>query len=92
MRSSKPITVTLGKQQASLEAWLESGEYESASEVVRAGLRALEREKAALDDLMRRKVQEARDDPRPLIPLDDVFARLREHHAKRVTEAKKNGL
>ena len=92
MRSSKPITITLGKQQASLEAWLESGEYESASEVVRAGLRALDREKAALDELMRRKIQEALDDPRPPKPLEEVFARLREHHAKRVAEAKKNGI
>jgi antitoxin ParD1/3/4 len=77
MRSSKPITVTLGKQQASLDAWLESGEYESASEVVRAGLRALEREKTVFDEMLRRKVQEALDDPRPPVPADEAFARLR---------------
>jgi antitoxin ParD1/3/4 len=77
MRSSRPITVTLGKQQASLDAWLESGEYESASEVLRAGLRALDREKAAFDEVLRRKAQEALDDPRPMVPADDAFARLR---------------
>ena len=82
MRTSKPITVTLGKQQASMEAWLESGEFESASEVVRAGLRALDREKAALDEVMRRKVQEALDDPRPLIPAAEAFARLRQRIVK----------
>ena len=88
MRSSRPITVTLGKQQASLDAWLESGEYESASEVLRAGLRALDREKAAFDDLLRRKVQEALDDPRPDIPAEEVFARLRARHAARVAKAR----
>lgn len=79
MRTSKPITVTLGKQQASLDAWLRSGEYESASEVVRAGLRALEREKAALDELMLRKIQEALHDPRPDVSIDEAFGRVRVH-------------
>lgn len=83
MRTSKPITVTLGKQQENLDALLATGEYESASEVVRAGLRALERERRALDDLMRRKIQEALDDPRPSVPADEVFARLRARHAER---------
>jgi toxin ParE1/3/4 len=36
MRTSKPITVTLGPQLASLEARLKSGEYASASEVLRS--------------------------------------------------------
>lgn len=83
MRASKPITVTLGKQQASLDAHLASGNYESASEVLRAGLRALDREQRALDDLMRVKIQEALDDPRPDIPIDEVFAELRALHEER---------
>ncbi len=83
MRTSRPITVTLGKQQENLDALLATGEYESASEVVRAGLRALERERQALDALMRQKVREALDDPRPSIPAEDVFARLRARHAAR---------
>lgn len=49
MRSSRPITVTLGKHQASIDARLASGTYDSASEVVRAGLRALDREEHALN-------------------------------------------
>jgi antitoxin ParD1/3/4 len=43
MRTSKPITVTLGRQQASVDARLASGAYDSASEVMRAALRALDR-------------------------------------------------
>ena len=68
MRTSKPITVTLGDLQAKVDERLKSGAYSSASEVVRAGLRALEREEAALDEVLRRKIQEAYDDPRPSIP------------------------
>ena len=76
MRSSKPITVTLGKQQAILDAQLESGEYESASEVVRAGLRALDREEKAVTDFMKRRIAEALSDPRPSMPAEEVFARV----------------
>ena len=90
MRSSKPITVTLGPQQASVAARLKSGAYGSASEVMRAALRALDREEAALADLLRRKVEAALADPRPSKPAEDVFARLRAHHAKQV-KAKKRG-
>src|SRR5438477_174447 len=50
MRTSKPITVTLGPQLASLEARLKSGEYASASEVMRSALRALDRQDVAPDD------------------------------------------
>ena len=90
MRSSKPITVTLGPQQASVDARLKSGVYGSASEVMRAALRALDREDAALDDLLRRKVEAALADPRSSIPAEDVFGRLRAHHVKQL-KVKKRG-
>jgi antitoxin ParD1/3/4 len=53
MRSSKPITVTLGDLQTGVDERVKSGAYNSASEVVRAGLRALQREEAALNEIMR---------------------------------------
>ena len=84
MRASKPISVTLGKLQEKVDAWVESGAYSSASEVVRAGLRALDREEGALDEIWRRKIEEAYADPRPSIPAEDVFRQLREHHAARM--------
>ena len=84
MRASKPITVTLGELQGRVDARVKSGAYSSASEVVRAGLRALDREEQALDELWRRKIQEAYDDPRPSIPADEVFEDLRRHHEERV--------
>jgi antitoxin ParD1/3/4 len=59
-----------------VDARVNSGAYSSASEVVRAGLRALDREEEALNEIWRRKIQEALDDPRPDIPAEEVFERL----------------
>ena len=84
MRSSKPITVTLGAQQSSLGRRLASGAKSSASDVLRAGLRALDREEAALDEILRDKVRASLADPRPSLPADDVFAGSRRRHAERL--------
>ncbi|MDO3434499.1 type II toxin-antitoxin system ParD family antitoxin [Rhizobium sp. CBN3] len=84
MRSSKPITVTLGSQQKSLDARLQSGAYSSASEVIRAALRALDREEDAIDEIMRRKIREAIDDPGSDIDAGTVFERLERLHAERL--------
>lgn len=90
MRTSRPVTITLGKQQAGIDARVASGAYESASEVVRAALRALDREEAALDEILRAKVQEAIDDPRPSIPADQVFADLKALHSASAKAAKRD--
>jgi len=84
MRTTRPISVTLGNLEQSVTRRVNSGAYASASEVVRAGLRALEREEAVLDEIMKAKIQEALDDPRPDVPADEVFARLRARHASKV--------
>ena len=89
MRASKPVTVTLGDLQERVHARVQSGSYASVSEVVRAGLRALDREEAALDAILRQRVQEALDDPRPAIPADQAFNELRAHHAERMKAAKR---
>lgn len=87
MRSSRPITVTLGTQQRSVDERIESGAYGSASEVLRAAMRALDREEQTLDEIMRRKVQEAIDDPRPSIEASEVFDRLEAMHAVRLRKS-----
>ena len=87
MRKSKPVTVTLGNQQTILDARLASGEYDSASEVVRAGLRALDRERLALEAVMRARIAEALADPRPGIPAEEVFRRLEKKQAARLKAA-----
>ena len=89
MRRSKPISITLGPQQASLDARLKSGEYASASEVLRSALRALDREDAAFDEFLRAKVDAALKDPRPSVPAADVFGRLRSRHARKLRAGKR---
>ncbi|MBB3288458.1 MULTISPECIES: type II toxin-antitoxin system ParD family antitoxin [Rhizobium] len=87
MRRSKPITVTLGNQQRSVDARLESGAYDSASEVLRAALRALDREEEVINQLMRAKIREALDDPRPGRDADEVFDKVERIHAERMKAA-----
>jgi antitoxin ParD1/3/4 len=88
MRTSKPISVTLGRQHSSLERRLKSGQYDNASEVLRHALRALDREEAMLDELLREKVKASMADRRPSVPARDVFKRLRAHHGQRTKAAK----
>jgi len=83
-RTSRPVTVTLGDLQEQVEARVRSGAYSSVSEVLRAGLRALDREEATIDEWLRRRVEEAFADPRPSMPARKVFERLHEYHAEQV--------
>jgi antitoxin ParD1/3/4 len=89
-RTSRPITVTLGELKVFVDERVNAGRYASASEVVRAGLRALERQEAAVDDWMRAKIKESLDDPHPDIPAEKVFAELRARNAALIaTDAKR---
>lgn len=81
-RTSRPVTVTLGDLQERVDTRVQSGAYASASEVMRAALRALDREEAAIDEWMRRQIEESLNDPRSNAPADEVLARLRTNHAR----------
>lgn len=83
-RAIKPVSVTLGPLGKAAQARVEAGRYASLSEVVRAGLRALDREEAELDALLKVRIAEALADTAPRIPQDEVFADLRAQHAARV--------
>ena len=83
-RTNRPITVTLGDLKQRVDARVQSGAFASASEVLRAALRALDREEAAVTDWLRVRVDEAFADPRPNRPGREVFRRLHAYHAKQV--------
>ena len=71
------VTVTLGKLGEKARSYVAEGRYASMSEVLRAGIRALEREEAELDALLKAKVAEALANPGPYVPLDEAMARVR---------------
>ncbi|MCA1749634.1 MAG: type II toxin-antitoxin system ParD family antitoxin [Sphingomonadales bacterium] len=76
-RSEKPVTVTLGKLTDAAQARVASGRYSSLSEVLRAGLRALDREEAMLDAYSEQRIRKALAEPRAGKPLDEGIASVR---------------
>lgn len=89
MADTDKITIDLGELGPRLRERVESGEYSSPSEVIRAGLEALAREEAALDEHLREQVAEALNDPRPDVPMEDVFERLEQKYAALTAAAKR---
>lgn len=83
-RTSRSLTITLGDLDHRVTARVKSGAYASASEVLRAAVRALDREEAAVNEWLRQRVDEAFADQRTNIPARDVFRRLRRYHARQV--------
>jgi antitoxin ParD1/3/4 len=85
-------TISLPPAQASyIDALVDAGTYASASEVVRAGLRALQERDAAVERWLREQVIPVYDamqaDPARGIPAEQVMAALRARHADRLKKA-----
>jgi antitoxin ParD1/3/4 len=89
MAPSKAINITLGAQQSLLDRRLDSGMYNDASDVVRHALRALDREDAALDEILRAKVKASMANKKPSISAEVVFKRLEARHARKLKAAKR---
>ncbi len=81
-------TISLPEEHAAyIDEKVKSGDYASASEVVRAGLRALQERDRAVEDWLRNQVAPAYDamraDPSRGIPAQSVFDELRAAHAQK---------
>lgn len=81
-------TVSLPAEQAAyIDRLVETGEYGSASEVVRAGIRALQQHDRAIEHWLRAEVAETYDRVKAgkerMIPIEEVFAELRARHGSR---------
>ncbi len=76
------IRVDLGVLRRAVEERVESGSYESADEVIRAGLLALQREETGVNEWLTRMAEEALADPRASIPAAQVFRELRAKYGR----------
>lgn len=90
MSNTEKRTISLPAEHASfIEDMIASGAYASASEVVRAGLRALQERDAAVERWLREEVAPTYDamqaDPGRALSLEEVRADLRARHAKQLT-------
>ena len=82
MRTTEAITITLPVDMATaVRDKISSGQYASASEVVRDGLRALMERDAAVEKWLREEVvaghAEYLADPAKGIPADQIMARIK---------------
>lgn len=90
MGSVEKRTFSLPPEQAAfIDAQVKSGSFASASEVVRAGLRALQERDAAVDRWLREDVAATYDrwqaDPTEGLSSEEMAERMRRRHASRLT-------
>ena len=89
MAASRKRTFSLPAEQARyIDNLVASGGYATSSEVIRAGLRALQERDAAVDRWLRDEVvpiaAAVQADPGRAISADRVFAEVRDLHARRL--------
>lgn len=82
----------LPEQSDYIDRLVKSGTYASASDVISAGLNALQTQQELLERWLREDVAPVYDamkeNPDRAIPAEAVFARLRVHHETRVKSGK----
>lgn len=88
MATIEKRTISLPSDQAAfIDAKVDAGDYASASEVVRAGIRALKERDEAIGRWLQHHVAPSFDamkaDPSRGVSVDDAFASVRARHAER---------
>ncbi|KWV60066.1 plasmid stabilization protein [Rhizobium altiplani] len=91
MATIQKRTISLpGDQAAFIDAKVSAGDYASASEVIRAGIRALKERDEAVGRWLQHQVAQSFDamraDPARGVSVDDAFASVRARHAERVKD------
>jgi antitoxin ParD1/3/4 len=92
MSAVEKRTISLPLAQASyIDSLVKTGTYASASEVVRAGLRALQERDAVVERWLKEDVVPVYDamvaDPGRGVQADQVMAAMRAHHANHLKKA-----
>ncbi|MTJ83969.1 MAG: type II toxin-antitoxin system ParD family antitoxin [Telmatospirillum sp.] len=92
MPAAEKRTFSLPSEQAAyIDRLVASGTYATSSEVIRAGLRALQERDAAVERWLREEVVPVaaamQANPHQAIPAETVFGKVRALHARRVKES-----
>jgi antitoxin ParD1/3/4 len=83
------ITITPAMKRT-LEERVASGQFASASELMREAFRTWQRQQDEHEERIasiRGRIQQSLDDPRPSIPAEEVFDRLRLKHQRNLKAA-----
>lgn len=93
MANVEKRTISLPSDQAAfVDAKVRAGDYATASEVIRAGLRALKERDEAIERWLQKQVASSFDammaDPARAVSVEDVFASVRARHAERLKDRK----
>jgi antitoxin ParD1/3/4 len=83
------ITITPTMKRV-LEERVASGQFASVSELMREAFRTWQRQQDEHEERLasiRARIDRSMNDPRPSIPAEDVFDRLRKMHAKNLKAA-----
>ena len=91
MSAAKKISITITPaMKRVLDERVASGQFASASELMREAFRTWQRQQDEHEELLasiRARIQKSIDDPRPSIPAEEVFERLKKMHEQNLKAA-----
>ena len=86
MSAAEKISITLTPEMNRLiKQRVEAGDFASSSELIREALRVWQKHEDEHQERLasiRARIQKSLDDPRPSVPAEEVFDRLKEMHQR----------